>query len=135
MASLFERVQNVFDNHQDLDRNKARQEGYQQALYHARDALLSSAMALKEEWTGELASSRSESHKSVHTRYEARIQGLNDAFSVLRQGEPGITTQVSPDEFRESAKRHAESRGNEIVEYRPLRRELTREVHGYGSGY
>jgi hypothetical protein len=47
MASLLERVQNVFDNHQDREHEQARQEGYQQALYQARDALLGSALQLK----------------------------------------------------------------------------------------
>jgi hypothetical protein len=113
MASLLERVQNVFDNHQDLELAKARQEGYQQALYQTRDALLSSAVTLRDDWSQELARSRSESQTSIHTKYEARIQGLNDAFSALRQSEPGITTQLNSDEFRESATRHANGRNYE----------------------
>jgi hypothetical protein len=113
MASLLERVQNVFDNHQDLERAKARQEGHQQAVYQARDALLSSAMHVRDEWSSELSRSPSESQASVHAKYEARIQGLNDAFSVLRQSEPGITTQLNSDEFRESATRHANGRNYE----------------------
>jgi hypothetical protein len=116
MASLLERVENVFDNHQDLERAKSRHEGYQQALYQARDALLSSAVTLKDDWSQELARSRSESHASVHARYEARIDGLNDAFAALRQAEPGITTQLNPNEFRESATRHANSRNYEALE-------------------
>jgi hypothetical protein len=108
MASLLERIQNVFDNHQDLDRDRVRQEGHQQALYQTRDALLGSAVLLKDDWSHELVRSRSESHVGVHAKYEARIKGLNDAFSVLRQSEPGITTQLNPDEFRESATRHAQ---------------------------
>jgi hypothetical protein len=110
MASLLERVQNVFDNHQDREREQARQEGYQQALYQARDAMLGSALQLKNEWTSELSSTPSESQPQVHARYEARIQGLNDAFAALRQSEPGITTQVNPDEFREAATRQTHSR-------------------------
>jgi hypothetical protein len=116
MASLLERVQNVFDNHQDLERAKARHEGYQQAVHQARDALLSSAMSLKEEWSNELSRSLSESQASIHAKYEARIQGLNDAFSVLSQSEPGITTQLNPDEFRESASRHAQARSYQTPE-------------------
>jgi hypothetical protein len=116
MANLLERVQNVFDNHQDFDRAKARQEGYQQALYESRDAVLSSAVMIKDDWSQELARSRSESYASVHAKYEARIQGLNDAFSVLRQSEPGITTQLNSDEFRESATRQAHSRNYEARE-------------------
>jgi hypothetical protein len=110
MASLLERIQNVFDNHQDLDRERVRQDGHQQALYQTRDALLGSAVTLKDDWSQELARSRSESHAGVHARYEARIQGLNDAFSVLRQSEPGITTQLNADEFRESAVRQTKAR-------------------------
>ena len=112
MASLRERVQNVFDDHQGAERERARQEGYQQALYQTRDALLGSALTLKDEWAGELARSRTESHVTVHARYEARVQGLNDAFAALRQGEPGITTQLDPREFRESATRQAQSRSH-----------------------
>jgi hypothetical protein len=110
MASLLERVQNVFDNHQDREREQARQEGYQQALYQARDVLLGSALQLKNEWTSELSRTPSQSQQQVHARYEARIQGLNDAFAALRQSEPGITTQVNPDEFREAATHQAHSR-------------------------
>ncbi len=96
MASLLERIQNVFDNHQDLQRERIRQEGHQQALYQTRDALLGSAVLLKDDWSQELTRTRSESHAGIHARYEARIQGLNDAFSVLRQSQPGITTQLIP---------------------------------------
>lgn len=109
MASLLERIQNVFDNHQDLQRERIRQEGHQQALYQTRDALLGSAVLLKDDWSQELTRTRSESHAGIHARYEARIQGLNDAFSVLRQSEPGITTQLNPDEFRESAARRTQA--------------------------
>jgi hypothetical protein len=116
MASLLERVQNVFDNHQDRERDQDRQEGYQQALYQARDALLGSALQLKDEWTNELARTPSESQAQVHARYEARIQGLNDAFAALRQGEPGITTQVNPDQFREAATRQVQSWNKELPE-------------------
>jgi hypothetical protein len=116
MASLLERVQNVFDNHQDRERERARQEGYQQALYQARDAMLGSALQLKNEWANELARTPYESRPHVHARYEARIQGLNDAFGALRQSEPGITTQVNPDEFREAATRQVQSRNQELPE-------------------
>jgi hypothetical protein len=116
MATLLERVQNVFDNHQDGEREQARQEGYQQALYQARDALLGSALHLKNEWTNELARTPSQSQQQVHARYEARIQGLNDAFTALRQSEPGITTQVNPDEFREAATRQAPGRNYQAPE-------------------
>jgi hypothetical protein len=116
MASLLERIQNVFDNHQDSERERVRHEGYQQALYQTRDALLGSAIAVKDDWSNEMARSRSESHAGIHARYEARLQGLNDAFSVLRQSEPGITTQLNPDEFRESATRHAQARSYQTME-------------------
>ncbi len=116
MANLLERVQNVFDNHQDRDRENTRQQGYHQALYDARDALLASAVALKEDWSNELSRNQSESHASINARYEARVQGLNDAFAVLRQAEPGITTQLNPEDFRESATRHAQARSYEAPE-------------------
>jgi hypothetical protein len=116
MASLLERIQNVFDNHQDLERERVRREGYHQALSQTRDSLLGSAVMVKDDWSNELARSRSESQASIHAKYEARIQGLNDALSVLRQSEPGITTQLNPDEFRESATRHAHNRSYQTLE-------------------
>ena len=138
MANLLERVQNVFDNHQDRERQQAQQEGYQQALYQTRDALIGSALTLKEDWSNELARNRSESHAGIHARYEARVQGLNDAFAVLRQGEPGITTQLNPDEFRESATRQAQARRYEAPEreYQRARiEELSRPGQEYGISY
>ena len=116
MANLLERVQNVFDNHQDHDRENVRQQGYQQALYETRDALLGSVLAIKDDWSNELARNRSDSHAAIHAKYEARVHGLNDAFAVLRQSEPGITTQLTPDELRESATRQAQSRTYEAPE-------------------
>lgn len=135
MASLLERMQNVFDNHQDPDRERVRQEGYRAAMHETRDALLGSALELKEQWANELARSRSESQADIHARYEARIQGLNDAFSVLRQSEPGITTQLNPEEFRESATRHAQSRSHASQQQRDMAQKWTREVHEHGYSY
>lgn len=116
MANLLERVQNVFDNHQDRDSENAREQAYRQALYETRDALLGSAVGLKDDWSNELTRTRTDSHPSIHARYEARVQGLNDDFAVLHQGEPGITTQLSPEEFRESATRQAQARSYEAPE-------------------
>ena len=116
MANVLERVQNVFDNHQDRDRENVRQQGHQQALYETRDALLGSALAIKDDWSNELARNRTDSHAAIHAKYEARVQGLNDAFAVLRQSDPGITTQISPDEFRQSATRQAQARTYEAPE-------------------
>ena len=113
MASLLERIQNVFDNRQDLERERVRQEGYRAALHQTRDACSVRARSLKNEWRNELAGSRSETHASVHARYEAGIQGLNDAFTAFARAEPGITTQLNPDEFRESATRQAQPRSYE----------------------
>jgi hypothetical protein len=50
------------------------------------------------------------------TKYATQLQGLNEAFTVLRQMEPRITTQLHIDEFRASVvaraeeQRHAEAR-------------------------
>jgi hypothetical protein len=110
MAQLLDRIRNLYDDHQDRERQHAREEGRLAALHQTRDALLGLAVMLKDDWSQELARSRSESHAAIHAKYETRIQGLNDAFSVLRQSEPGITTQLNPDEFRESTTRQAHAR-------------------------
>jgi hypothetical protein len=35
-------------------------------------------------------SKQQETRKEVHSNYAARLEGLNDAFTLLRQSEPGI---------------------------------------------
>ncbi len=119
MANFFERVQNVFDDHQDRQRQHGRENGYQEALYQTRDALLSSALAVQQEWREELARNPAlQARESVNSKYEARLAGLNDAFAALRQAEPGITTQIEIDSFRESVNRHAQERNAGAFEIR-----------------
>lgn len=104
MADLFDRIRNVYDDHQDRDRQQARQQGYQAALYETRDALLASALRTQQQWHEELkASGRDVNHEAIHAKYAARIQGLNDAFAVLRQGDPGITTELDIEQFKQNA--------------------------------
>jgi len=85
------------------ERQHAREEGYRAALYETRDALISAALAAHQEWREELQGARSGgNHEAIHAKYTARLQGLNDAFTALRQGDPGITTQLNIEQFQRS---------------------------------
>ncbi len=102
MAELLDRIRNVYDDHQDRERQQARQEGYRTALHATRDALLSSALAAQQQWREEVqAAGPTRNHEAIHAKYAARLQGLNDAFATLRQGDPGITTQIDVEQFKQ----------------------------------
>ena len=49
-----------------------------------------------------------ETRKEIHSNYAARFEGLNDAFAVLRQSEPGITTKIDVEQYRKDAERYVE---------------------------
>ena len=103
MAELFDRIRNVYDDHQDRERQQARHEGYQAALHETRDALMSAALATHQQWREEVqAAGPNANHEAIHAKYAARVQGLNDAFAALRQGDPGITTQLDVEQFKQS---------------------------------
>jgi hypothetical protein len=103
MADLLNRLRNVYDDHQDRERQQTRQEGYRAALHESRDALLSSALAVHDQWRRESqAAGPNVNPETIHAKYAARLEGLNDAFSALRQGDPGITTQLDIEQFRQS---------------------------------
>ena len=103
MAEFLDRIRNIYDDHQDRERQHARQEGYQAALHETRDALLSSALATREQWRQEVqAAGPDGNHEAIHAKYAARLQGLNDAFASLRQGDPGITTQIDVEQFKQT---------------------------------
>jgi hypothetical protein len=88
MADLLDRIRNVYDDHQDRERQQARQEGYLAAVHETRDALLSSALATQHQWREEVQTAGpTSSHEAIHAKYEARLQGLNDALAALRQGD------------------------------------------------
>lgn len=104
MADFLNRLRNVYDDHQDRERQQARQEGYQTALRETRDVLLSSALAAKQQWRHEVQTAGpNASPEAIHAKYTARLQGLNDAFAALRQGDSGITTQLDVEQFKQSA--------------------------------
>jgi hypothetical protein len=107
MGTLLERIQNVFDDRQDRVREQSiageRSEAYSRALQDIRDALLASALVAHQDWRQQLAGSEPGQRDQVNARYEARFQGLNDALAALRQGDPGITTQLNVEQFREKA--------------------------------
>ena len=50
MADFLDRIRNLYDDHQDRERQQARQEGYQAALHETRDGLLASALATQQHW-------------------------------------------------------------------------------------
>jgi hypothetical protein len=121
MASFWERVQNALDDNQkrqreEHERQQARQEGYQRALYDVRDALLVAALAVKSEWQNQLARDGDRVRSSTDVKYTAQLQGLNEAFTALRQMEPRITTRLHIEQLRDSAidsaerMRHSESK-------------------------
>jgi hypothetical protein len=130
MADFLNRLRNLYDDHQAREHQQARQEGYQAALHETRDALLSSALATQEQWRQEVqAAGRNGNHEAIHAKYEARIQGLNDAFAALRQGDPGITTQLDSEQFKQSA--------TDRVQYQRQERSLAenRSDRGYEYGH
>jgi hypothetical protein len=80
-----------------------------QALYSSRDALLAKSMDLYHSYRDELATTPDpQRRQAIHATYAARFAGINDAFAVLRQAEPGITTQIDVEQYRRSAERQAE---------------------------
>jgi hypothetical protein len=102
MADFLERLRNVYDDHQDREHQHARQEGYQAALRETRDALLSSALTMHQEWQQEMQAAGPNGEEAIHAKYTARLQGLNDAFAALRQSDSGITTQIDPEQFKQT---------------------------------
>ncbi len=109
MATFWERAQNLVDDHQDRQALSNSVTQKSQALYATRDALLATALEVHQTYRDELAlTSDPDVKKTIHTTYAARIAGINDAFTVLRQSEPGITTQINVQEYRQNAERQAE---------------------------
>jgi hypothetical protein len=61
-------------------------------------------LAAQRQWREEVqAAGPNANHEAIHGKYAARPQGLNDAFAALRQGDPGITTQIDVEQFKQSA--------------------------------
>jgi hypothetical protein len=109
MASFLERAQNLIDDHQDQRAATDSANQKAQALYTVRDNLLAKSMDLYHSYRDELAvAAGPAATKAIHTDYDARFAGINDAFTVLRQSDPGITTQIDPEQFRLNAERQAE---------------------------
>ena len=75
MADLMDRIRNVYDDHQDIQRQQARQEGYRAALHETRDALLSTALDAEQQWRQELlAAGPGVDHEAIHAKYAARYK-------------------------------------------------------------
>ena len=108
MANLLDRIRNIYDDHQDREREQARQDGYVAALRDTRDALLSSALATQQQWQRELqVAGPNTNQEAIHAKYAAWLQGLNDAFAALKQGDPGITIQLDVEQFKQNATQRA----------------------------
>lgn len=104
MASLLERIQNLFDDRQDFEREKARQDGYVSGLHDTRGALLSSALAMQYEWRREIKiAGPNGNHEAINAKYPARLHGLNDAFAALRQGDHSVATEIDVEQFKKNA--------------------------------
>jgi hypothetical protein len=109
VATFWERAQNLVDDHQERQALTDSANQTSQALYNSRDALLAKSMDLYHSYRDELAvAPDSDAKKAIHATYAARFAGINDAFAVLRQSEPGITTQINVDQYRQNAERQAE---------------------------
>jgi phage protein D len=140
MASFWERAQNLVDDHQDRQVSVEAERQKAQMLGETRDALLGRALEVKDSYREELAASKEpEARREVHSNYAARLEGLNDAFAVLRQSDPGITTKIDLDQFRKDAERYAEQQQERVRLYEEsrARHEQSRGflVSGNGSGF
>lgn len=131
MASFLERTQNLIDDHQDRQASAEIVKQRAESLGETRDALLGKVLELQHSYRHELAvATGPEARKGIHARYEARFEGINDAFTVLRQAEPGITTKIDRDELRREAERHAEQQAR-LRAYEELLSQ-TRHSHSHG---
>ncbi len=109
MASLYERAQNLLDDHQGRQAAADVANVKTQTLNQTRDELLVKALDVQHSYRDDLAAASGlEARKVINAQYAARLEGINDAFTVLRQAEPGITTKLDVVEFRRDAERHAE---------------------------
>jgi hypothetical protein len=80
-----------------------------QALAQTRDELLVKTLEVQHNYRDELAlAATPEARKAIHANYASRFEGINDAFTVLRQSEPGITTKIDAEQLRHDAERHSE---------------------------
>ena len=132
MADLLDRIRNVYDDHLDRERQRARQEGYQAALHETHEALLTSALATHLQWREELlAAGPGARHEAIRAIYAARLQGLNDAFAVLRQADPGITTQLDVEQLERSAPQQ----GNQQRQEHSLVESRVDRGRDYGMSY
>jgi hypothetical protein len=109
MATFWERAQNLVDDHQDRQTSADSANQKSQALYTTRDALLSKTLDVYHSYRAELATTPDQQRReAIHATYAARFAGINDAFTALRQSEPGITTQIDIQHYRQNAEHQAE---------------------------
>jgi hypothetical protein len=131
MASFWERAQNLVDDHQDREAAAEVANQRSQTLSETRDALLGKVLELQHSYRDELAvAAGPESRRAIHASYASRFEGIDDAFTVLRQAEPGITTKIDSEELRRDAERHAEQQAR----FRAYEESLsqTRNQHSHG---
>ena len=130
MAGLLDRIRNVYDDHQDQERQLARREGYHSAMLETRDALLTAAIVTHQQWRQDLLTAGAD-QQAIHAKYTARIQVLNDAFAVLRQADSGITTQLDVEQLRPSVTERVSPQRQE----QSLADARTERGHEYGHSY
>jgi hypothetical protein len=141
MASFFERAQNLVDDHQDRQAATELANQRSQTLNETRDALLGKVLELQHGYRDELAAAAGPgARKAIHAGYAARFEGINDAFTVLRQAEPGITTKIDGQELRREAERHAEQQARLRAYEESLSQTRNQHSHGLsrtadGSGF
>jgi hypothetical protein len=93
--------------------------------------LLGKVLELQHSYQDELAvAAGPEARNAIHASYAARFEGINDAFTVLRQAEPGITTKIDGEELRRDAERHAEQQARLRAYEESLSQ--TRNQHSHG---
>jgi len=137
MATFWERAQNLIDDHQDRQAHSNSVSQKSQALYATRDALLATVLEVHHNYRDELAVTPDpEAKKAIHATYAARVAGMNDAFTVLRQSEPGITAQIDVQEYRQNAERQAEQQAirrayEQAVPATPHEHSRTLAPHGF----
>ncbi len=99
MPDLFERVRNLWDDHQERDKQAA----VEQATEQIRDAVLGSALQLKQDWQRELIAFHDpNAFEGISADYRKRMEGLNTALGHISDVNPAITAKLDPIEFQKA---------------------------------
>jgi len=100
MASLFKRLRNVLDDHQDDEKQTA----VTQTAERFRDDLLGQALQLKHAWTNDLVVDQGEHHNAfISANYRGRLEEINLSLGSVQQIAPSVAARVDVDDFQKSA--------------------------------